>query len=404
MAGERHGDEVAVALGLSALSRVAMERCRFASAISLGRDALRRVGEQGIDKKETDWIHPSFDLAGALVVADQLSEAEKLLRADRRLREDLGSTWDLPLFTNTLAYAHLYSGRWDDAIAEGKTVLSLMDEGGARGSALWAYSLLAYVALYRDGIKASQRILEVAEREITAAGTVMGSDQILWCEALVAEALGDMDKASQLMERAWNLKLPFKVVTQSRMGPDAVRLACLTGRDRQARSAVQDVERMARESDVALYKGVALRCRGLLERDAKGLLTSVAVLRDSRRPLELALAAEDAGVALTRAGRLSDATPLLREAVDIYEQLGAVLFIVRGEAALRAAGVRRGRRGKRVRETKGWASLTRSEKDVVDLVVQGLTNREVGARLLSRDGQWKRICLMSSASWVSTPA
>jgi hypothetical protein len=70
----------------------------------------------------------------------------------------------------------------------------------------------------------------------------MGSDQILWCEALVNEALGDVEHAWSLIERAWNLKLPFKVVTRSRMGPDAVRLADPIGRHREARSIVQDVE------------------------------------------------------------------------------------------------------------------------------------------------------------------
>ncbi|MBA3350186.1 MAG: helix-turn-helix transcriptional regulator [Actinobacteria bacterium] len=379
--GECHGDDVAVSLGLSTLSRVAMERCDFARAISLGRQSSRRVGESGMDKKETDWIHPSFDLAGALVVADQLTEAKEVLRAGRRLREELGSTWDLPLFTNTLAYTYLYSGEWDDAIAEAQTVVSLMEEGGARGSALWAYSLLAYIALHRDGVEAAEEVLEIAEQVIKVAGPGMGGDQVLWCEALVKEALGDLEHAWSLIERAWDLELPFKVVTRSRMGPDAVRLASSNGRHRQARSIVEDVEVLANKAGVALYTGVALRCRGLLEASADGLLQSVSALRNSSRPVELAFACEDAGISLGRAGRIPESSSLLEEAIGIYERVGAARDIARCEGALRASGMRRGRRGKRSRDSMGWSSLTRTEKDVVDLVAEGLTNREVGARL-----------------------
>jgi DNA-binding CsgD family transcriptional regulator len=44
-------------------------------------------------------------------------------------------------------------------------------------------------------------------------------------------------------------------------------------------------------------------------------------------------------------------------------------------------GGRRGSRGSRQRALTGWDSLTTSELAVVDLVAEGLTNREVGKRL-----------------------
>jgi DNA-binding CsgD family transcriptional regulator len=121
--------------------------------------------------------------------------------------------------------------------------------------------------------------------------------------------------------------------------------------------------------------------RGLFDGDADSLLKSVDALRHSSRPVEMAFALEDAGVSLTEEGRASDAASLLEEAVRIYERVGAAQLVSRCEAALRAAGVRRGRRGKRAQATTGWASLTKTERDVVALVSQGLTNREVGARL-----------------------
>jgi DNA-binding CsgD family transcriptional regulator len=43
--------------------------------------------------------------------------------------------------------------------------------------------------------------------------------------------------------------------------------------------------------------------------------------------------------------------------------------------------VRRGQRGTRRRPSVGWASLTPTERNVVDLVVEGLSNPQIGERL-----------------------
>jgi DNA-binding CsgD family transcriptional regulator len=79
--------------------------------------------------------------------------------------------------------------------------------------------------------------------------------------------------------------------------------------------------------------------------------------------------------------RTADARVLLAEALDRYETLGASWLEARANAALRAVGARRGRRGSRERALTGWDSLTKSERAVAELVAEGLTNREVGQRL-----------------------
>jgi tetratricopeptide (TPR) repeat protein len=133
-AGEACSDDIAVCLGLSALSRMATERLDLPEGISLARPAVERARERGVGRIDSTWIHPTFDLGGALLVADELTEAEQVLQGGIRLREELGSTWDLPLFINALAHAHLYAGRWDDAVAEATTVLTLAEEGRASAS------------------------------------------------------------------------------------------------------------------------------------------------------------------------------------------------------------------------------------------------------------------------------
>jgi DNA-binding CsgD family transcriptional regulator len=48
---------------------------------------------------------------------------------------------------------------------------------------------------------------------------------------------------------------------------------------------------------------------------------------------------------------------------------------------LREAGVRRGRRGTRGRPQFGWDSLTPTEYSIAVLVVEGLSNPQIGGRL-----------------------
>jgi DNA-binding CsgD family transcriptional regulator len=53
----------------------------------------------------------------------------------------------------------------------------------------------------------------------------------------------------------------------------------------------------------------------------------------------------------------------------------------RGPDRRRDLGVRRGRRGARRRPPTGWDSLTPTERRVVDLVAEGLSNPQIGERL-----------------------
>ena len=78
---------------------------------------------------------------------------------------------------------------------------------------------------------------------------------------------------------------------------------------------------------------------------------------------------------MDRAGQLLD------QAITIYERLDAARDLARAEAALRQMGVRRGRRVTRRRAQSGWPSLTPSERAVVDLVTEGLSNPQIGQRL-----------------------
>src|SRR6185295_2415090 len=122
------------------------------------------------------------------------------------------------------------------------------------------------------------------------------------------------------------------------------------------------------------------RCRGLLAGDPAVLLEAVAAHRAGPRPYLLAAACEDAGMALGRTASAGDGVPLLDEALETYERLAATWDVARVRSGQRALGLPHSRRPpNRVRF--GWDSLTPTELEVVSLVAEGLTNRQIAERL-----------------------
>jgi len=121
------------------------------------------------------------------------------------------------------------------------------------------------------------------------------------------------------------------------------------------------------------------------------------------RPFELALAAEDAGAACAGHGDVAAAAPLLRRALATFEGLGAARPAARAEATLRDLGIRRGRRGARRRPRLGWESLTGTERRVVDLVAEGLTNPRSASACSCPAAPSRPTWPMCSPSWTSPP-
>jgi DNA-binding CsgD family transcriptional regulator len=79
---------------------------------------------------------------------------------------------------------------------------------------------------------------------------------------------------------------------------------------------------------------------------------------------------------LRRQRRPTDARALLREARDIFDALGAAPWSERAREELRASGESSRRRAERL-----WETLTPQELHIAQLVAEGLSNKEIGARL-----------------------
>jgi DNA-binding CsgD family transcriptional regulator len=131
---------------------------------------------------------------------------------------------------------------------------------------------------------------------------------------------------------------------------------------------------------IPLFTGVAVYARGILERDAQALVAATELLHASSRRLLYAAAAEDAGAELARIDRGEEAVDQLNAAFDTYMGHEALADARRVGRELRHLGVER-RIVSQPRAKTGWDSLTDSELTVVNLIAQGVTNRDVAGQL-----------------------
>jgi DNA-binding CsgD family transcriptional regulator len=104
------------------------------------------------------------------------------------------------------------------------------------------------------------------------------------------------------------------------------------------------------------------------------------LLESLSRPLLYAAAAEDAGAELARTDRRDEAVAQLNAAFDTYMRHEALADARRVGRELRQLGVER-RIVSQPRVKTGWDSLTDSELKIVNLIAQGVTNRDVATQL-----------------------
>jgi DNA-binding CsgD family transcriptional regulator len=97
--------------------------------------------------------------------------------------------------------------------------------------------------------------------------------------------------------------------------------------------------------------------------------------------LAKAWATEDAGLAWAERGGKERAAARLREAHALYQRVGSSDGMARVRSLLREDGIRLRHWTPADRPAFGWDSLTETEQRVVDLVAEGLSNREVASQM-----------------------
>jgi DNA-binding CsgD family transcriptional regulator len=374
------GDHLSTSIAMASLALVCEFRGQLGDALQLIDEAVRLADQS---PGRTGHRYPLHAIRGWLLIElDRPQDARAALCTGRQLSEDLGVRRPLPTYQVFLAFARFIGGDWDDALTELEAGFELAEEIGEIYSRVYAHGVLSLISFHRNDLSRADAAASAAARDL--AGRSPGYRMTLagWPRALILQAGGDSTHALATLAGAWDTCARLGLVLEyPAVGADLVRLALAAGDTRRARAASAAVTEVASGNDMPWITGAALHCQGLIADDAELLQAAAAAYARGSRPLQLALACEDAGASSARQGDMERARPLFDQALAIYERLHATRDLARAEAVPREAGIRRGRRGTRDRPQAGWPSLTPAERAVAALVAEGLSNPQIGERL-----------------------
>jgi DNA-binding CsgD family transcriptional regulator len=381
--GTACGEHSAVVFAAVARSRVAQHEGRIADAISLAGEAVQLAD---FASGEARHRHPRLWLGRALAAGDRFAEAEALYELGEREARESGAVWSLPVWHLYRAELKLAAGNLDDAEAEAESGVAVAEQLSAQALTPSLLGLLTRVAVQRGELSAAEEHLRLAWRSMRTAADEMSGEpnRLTWTHAFFTEATGDAEAAVRILVPMYAVlsRHPMQLTLTPSAGPYMVRLALRAGDVARARMAASAANRLfERNPRIATLAGAAAQAEGLLHGDQAALCEAVHRFETSPRRLERASALEDAGVGELAAGGQARAVQLLEQAHELYSASGARRDAARVDQRLRALGIRRRSRRGQSRAKEGVDSLTESERRVVTLVAEGLTNRAVAERL-----------------------
>jgi DNA-binding CsgD family transcriptional regulator len=353
---------------------------QFHRSLEMHEAAIRR----GFGPDDTTYERAAFHWrCELLAVLDRLDESMRLISEGiaSAQRDRQGGALE---FLETWRGRQLFwRGRLSDAAAalEGRFA---PDEANRVGSAVHAAGVvtLGRAAIHTDDERHKRETAEIA-KVMLETGTPANQRHGAWLLALQAMADTDPSRALAWLDapdggaKPWTLPLYPMDVTDE---PHLVRIALAGGDLQLAAETVAVAERRSqRNPDVGSIRAAAAHARGLLDDDT-AQLAKAAELFHRERPLALASALEDLGIAQLRQQSRESGVDALGRALVLYVDAGATWDAGRVRGRLRAQGVRR-RLVATERPAKGLAALTESELAVARLVAAGLTNRDAAERL-----------------------
>ncbi len=347
------------------------------------RSADLAVGSMGEEAAARARSAPEFFAGMVLMDAGRLADAEAMFSAGRERADVAGAAWQLVLYHFGLGAVGWQRGTWRDAVTEIDTGLVLArDLGSALGSG-FGRTVLALMAIARDDLREARSHLDAAAADFAAGSDPVGLDWYALAGARCAEADGDAAAALARVGEIVELDLALGMLNDlGDVAPDLVRLGLASGQERYVADVVERIKDAAGHRAHPALSSALLRCDALVANDAGVAAAAVEQARASATPLALADGlAEAAVIAAATGSTVLDAVATMEEALARYDELGAVRPATRALAAARAAGLRTRRFATRTRPRTGWDALSPTERDVVRLVAEGLTNPAIGARL-----------------------
>ncbi len=315
-------------------------------------------------------------LARTLIWLERWDLARRILarleRDARRLSAVAGLSY--VLYVRTLLDVHL--GRWADAEAALAEQSALARDAGEELFSSAAGSLHCWLAALRGRGEACEgaareTLATATDRSLAVAVAHYGLGLLALGRGEVERAVAEFDEVAA---RAWMPEPGWRV-----WEPDHVEALVRAGERERAEERLRAWEADAQRSGRVYALATAARCRGLLVPDEEvdaAFARALALHEGLPMPLLRGRALLCLGERLRRARRRADARVPLRQALALFEELGAADWTASARRELRAAGGMAPVPARRELE-----ELTPHEIQVARLVADGKTNREVAAAL-----------------------
>jgi DNA-binding NarL/FixJ family response regulator len=198
-----------------------------------------------------------------------------------------------------------------------------------------------------------------------------------WAAAVLYNGLGQYEEAYLAAKRGCGNPGELGLAMSSMV--ELVEAAARLGRPADAAEAVQTIDDMAQATGTGWALGTAAGARALVSEGkvADDLFReAIQTLGDTEIRMDLARVRLCYGEWLRRENRRVDARAQLGLAHEALSQFGAEAFAERARRELNATGAT-----VRKRTVEAYDTLTPQEVQIARLVVEGLTNPEIGARL-----------------------
>jgi DNA-binding NarL/FixJ family response regulator len=283
--------------------------------------------------------------------------------------ERFGSRYMLGFCRQHYAAIHMWRGQWQEAEAQFEAAI----DAYARSRPAFAGGVRAGLAELRR----RQGRWSDAEQLLDRAT----SQAVLVCRSKLARSRGDPQRALALAERALR-QTPAHIVIQRAPALEALIAAAVDCDDwPRAHAALAELKRVADAVDTAplraavnLAQGILAAATGNQEQARRQLEDAVDGFERSGAPFETAEARLALSKSLTALGRTAEAAEEARLALERLRELGV-------NAEAREVWGRMGPAPHASRQTPAIPEISPREREVLRCVAEGLTNRQIAARL-----------------------
>ncbi|WP_184945459.1 AAA family ATPase [Kitasatospora kifunensis] len=375
---------------------------RIADLITQQPDAVDRIWLRAATEPFADraWALPALHRSLAEVPADSpaqlvqlgaaawiLDEVETAVRVLGQVADHLrraATAGGDAVVAHTLALAQFESGAWSAACSAAQQAYRIAVEVGSDNVVAGAPILQGVLLALRGDAPGARSVIEAAVSGLDPRSSP--SHYVRSCHALALAAFveGEHLAAYQQLRNVFSRDfhpVPVHYHASYYYLADLAAAAVRAGQRDDARAVVQVAVRTLGEHRSARLDAVVHRATALIGDPDEAEPHFRAALADpagDHWPFERALARLEFGEWLRRRRRVTEARTQLSAALGVFERLDARPWTERAAAELRAAGVA----SVRTEPADHTLDLTPQQLEIARAAAAGLTNREIGARLL----------------------